>query len=102
MNKYLCCLILLLLAGCSSPTEVIAYRSVPLDIKLVGKPPALDLMPVNFMVIGDRVSLSVSDYENLSYNLNSITGYIEKQNSIITYYENMVRRVSGNDQQRNQ
>lgn len=98
MNKYLCCLILLLLAGCSSPAEVIVYKTIPLDIKLVGKPPALDLRPLNFTVIGDKVSLSISNYENLSYNLNSITGYIEKQNSIITYYENMVRRVSENDQ----
>lgn len=98
MNKYFCCLILLLLAGCSTPSEVVVYKTVPLNIKLVDKPPALDLMPVNFMVIGDKVSLSAGDYENLSYNLNSITGYIEKQNSIITYYENMVRRVSENDQ----
>lgn len=101
-------LILLLLAGCSTPVRQIEISAKPIDRPVLILPPAqqLDLKDVEWIIINEEnaeevfaqlvkdkkdpvlIGLTDDGYEVLSLNYSDIMSYIQQQNAIIRAYRN--------------
>lgn len=94
--------VLLLLAGCASNTEIVPLEPVKTTITVAPapKPSPVALKPVEFKVItdktkasldGERVwyAITVKSYENLAYNTQEMIRVIREQKAAITYYEGL-------------
>lgn len=101
-------LILVLLAGCSTPVRQIEISAKPIDRPVLILPPAqqLDLKDVEWIIINEEnaeevfaqlvkdkkdpvlIGLTDDGYEVLSLNYSDIMSYIQQQNAIIKAYRN--------------
>lgn len=103
-------LVSLSITGCASVKELyVKDQPVERKIPIQERPRGVKLNKVEFFVVneenieeflenfekknGVRVffALSVRDYEKLSLNISDIKRYVEQQNEVIVYYENMIQ-----------
>ena len=96
-------LLLLLLSGCAGnpPTEV---PDPVVQVKFVraecGSPPkrsAVNLRPIEWLIIDGRFTLSAEGYEDLGYNVSTILGGIRELQSEIDFYEQCLEDEDGSE-----
>lgn len=110
--KYLMILSLLLtISACSTtnPEVITETKYITKDIPTVARPKGVELNNVEFFVVTEDnyeefkkkflktnkdlvfIAITVKDYENLSLNISELKRYIEQQQEVIIYYEEVVK-----------
>ena len=110
MKRVICLLLTaIVVSGCTSENTLrISSAPVTVDVARPADPASVRMLPINFRVVTREnleqfmteisrnqtgspvfVAMTMSDYENLSLNLADIRRYIEQQQAIIVYYQQM-------------
>lgn len=105
-------ILLVILSGCSLFEKKIETRYIYAEIEQPERPEGVTLVRPKFLVVtednldeklnelkklsGGRLvffAYSPKDYENQSYNMQQLRQYIQKQNEIIIYYEEVTENA---------